>query len=89
MSCHRSEDTPGLPSRLPEMRSNFNTLLMVLAVLDIMIVIISIWDHSAVKIFQLHLELYVYMFPYFWYPLKEKFIFFLYSTLTWAGGLNH
>ena len=66
-------NTPGLLLRLPEMRSNFNSLLMVLAVLDLMIVIISIWDHSAVKVFHLQPELYVYIFPHFWYPLKETF----------------
>ena len=59
------------------MRSIFNSLLMSLAVLDIIVVIISIWDNSLIKIFHVYSELYLNSFPYIWYPIKEMSKLFL------------
>ena len=53
------------------MRSNFNHLLVALAVLDIAYVTTGIWDYSCVKVFNIQLTLYTYIFPHFWYPLKN------------------
>ena len=58
------------------MRSIFNSLLLCLAVLDIIVVIISIWDNSLIKIFNVYSELYLNSFPYIWYPIKEIFEYF-------------
>ena len=58
-------------TRKPEMRSNFNSLLVALALLDIGVVVTSIWDYSLVKMFRSDPILYTYMFPHFWYPLKN------------------
>ena len=54
------------------MRSNFNSLLLALAMLDNMVVIISIWDNSVVKIFHVYFEFYIYMFPSVWFPIKVR-----------------
>ena len=53
------------------MRYTFNSLLVALALLDIGVVVTSIWDYSLVKMFRTNPVLYTYMFPYFWYPLKN------------------
>ena len=53
------------------MRSNFNSLLVALAILDIGVVVTSIWDYSLVKMFRTNPVIYTYMFPHFWYPLKN------------------
>ena len=57
--------------RQPGMRSNFNQLLVGLAVLDIAYVAACIWDYSIVKVFNFHPTTYNYIFPYFWYPMKN------------------
>ena len=57
--------------RQPEMRSNFNQLLVALAVLDIAYVGTGIWDYSCVKVFNIQHMLYAYIFPHFWYPMKN------------------
>ena len=57
--------------RQPEMRSNFNSLLVVMAILDIGVVVTSIWDYSLVKLFTITPIIYTYIFPYVWYPLKN------------------
>ena len=49
---------------------------------------ISIWDNSLVKIFHVYSDLYLYSFPYIWYPIKEmskysRISFFLSSKLFW------
>ena len=33
--------------------------------------VISIWDNSLVNIFHVYSDLYLYSFPYIWYPIKE------------------
>jgi len=53
------------------MRSNFNSLLVVMAILDIGVVVTSIWDYSLVKLFTNTPIIYTYIFPYVWYPLKN------------------
>jgi hypothetical protein len=53
------------------MRSNFNQLLVALAVLDIAFVATGIWDYSFVKVFNFSPTIYTYIFPYFWYPIKN------------------
>ena len=53
------------------MRSNFNQLLVGLAVLDIAYVLACIWDFSFVKVFHFHPTAYTYIFPYIWYPMKN------------------
>ena len=57
--------------RQPEMRSNFNQLLVALAVLDIAYVATGIWDYSCVKVFNIQNVVYAFLFPHFWYPLKN------------------
>ena len=57
--------------RHPEMRSNFNQLLVTLAVLDIAYVATGIWDYSCVKVFNIQNMVYAFIFPYFWYPMKN------------------
>ena len=58
-------------SRQPEMRSNFSSLLLALAMLDIIVILISIWDNTVIKIFHIYSELYIKIFPYIWFPIKE------------------
>ena len=53
------------------MRSNFNQLLVALAVLDIAYVATGIWDYSCVKVFNMQNTVYAYIFPHFWYPMKN------------------
>ena len=53
------------------MRSSFNILLLTLAVVDTLFLVMCIWDYSVIKVWEIHLELYVYLFPYFWYPWKN------------------
>ena len=53
------------------MRSNFNQLLVALAVLDIAYVATGIWDYSCVKVFNMQNTAYAYIFPHFWYPMKN------------------
>ena len=33
--------------------------------------ILGIWDYSLVKVFEVELTMYVYLFPHFWYPCKN------------------
>ena len=53
------------------MRSNFNQLLVALAVLDIAYVATGIWDYSFVKVFNIQNMVYSILFPHFWYPMKN------------------
>ena len=53
------------------MRSNFNQLLITLAVLDIAYVATGIWDYSFVKVFNIQNVVYSFLFPHFWYPMKN------------------
>ena len=53
------------------MRSNFSSLLLALAILDIIVILISIWDNTVIKIFHIYSESYIKIFPYFWFPIKE------------------
>jgi hypothetical protein len=53
--------------RTPDMKSTFHQSLLTLAVLDIMYLSIIICDHSL----DLDSQLYVYMFPYFFHPMKN------------------
>ena len=53
------------------MRSNFNFLLMTLAVLDTIFLVMCICDYSFMKVWGLHMTAYVYIFPYLWYPGKN------------------
>ena len=39
--------------------------------------VISIWDNSLVNIFHVYSDLYLYSFPYIWYPIKEMSRFIL------------
>ena len=53
------------------MRSNFSSLLLALALLDIIVILISIWDNTVIKIFHIYSEFYIKIFPYIWFPIKE------------------
>ena len=53
------------------MKSSFNVLLTILALLDTMFLVMCIWDYSCMKVWGLHLTAYVYLFPYLWYPCKN------------------
>ncbi|XP_023346387.1 FMRFamide receptor isoform X2 [Eurytemora carolleeae] len=55
----------------PEMKSSFNQLLITLSILDLCYLIMTVWDYSAIKVFKYEPVVYVYMFPYFWYPVKN------------------
>ena len=57
--------------RQPEMVSNFNQLLVALAALDIVYVTTGIWDYACVKVFNIQHEVYSFIFPHFWYPVKN------------------
>ena len=39
--------------------------------LDIIVILISIWDNTVIKIFHIYSELYIKIFPYIWFPIKE------------------
>ena len=67
------------------MRSSFNQLLITLSVLDIMFVTSSIWEYAMVKVWGIHLTIYIYIFPYLWYPMKNitmSWITFLVSAIA-------
>jgi hypothetical protein len=51
----------------PDMKSTFHQSLLTLAVLDIMFLGILICDYSL----DFHSQIYVYMFPYFFNPMKN------------------
>ena len=53
------------------MKSTFNWLLLILAVLDTIFLAMCIWDYSCLKVWGINLTIYVYMFPYLWYPGKN------------------
>ena len=57
--------------RITKVHTSFDQLLICLAVLDSLYVITCIWDYSCIKVWSIHLTLYVYSFPYFWYPGKN------------------
>ena len=57
--------------RQPEMRSSFNQLLVVLALLDTVFLVTSIWDSSFMKIYEFNSEIYAFIFPKFWWPMRN------------------
>ena len=57
--------------RQPEMRSSFNQLLVVLAVLDTVFLVTSIWDFSFMKIYEFNSLIYSFLFPKFWWPMRN------------------
>ena len=52
-------------------RSTFHYLLIVLAVVDSLCLVSLIVDHSMVGVWGIRPVVYVYILPYFWYPLKN------------------
>ena len=65
--------------RRPEMRSTFHQSLITLAAIDSMILIIALSDYSI----DLTDRLYVYMFPYFLYPMRH--VLFSWETFLIMG----
>ena len=57
--------------RQQQQRSTFHHLLAVLAVVDILCLVTFMVDHSMVGVWRIRPEVYLYILPYFWYPVKN------------------
>ena len=45
---------------------------------------LGIWDYSLVKVFEVELTMYVYLFPHFWYPCKNILMSWTtFLTISW------
>ena len=53
------------------MRNVFHSLLVMLALVDLMLILLAILDHSIVRAFDVHFNLYYLAFPSIIYPLHN------------------
>ena len=57
-----------------EMRNSFNTLIVVLTVVDSLLCIFLMTDFTFARAFQLHTVIYTLMYPWFIYPLTNTML---------------
>ena len=57
-----------------EMRNSFNTLIVVLTVVDSLLCLFLMTDFTFARAFQLHTVIYTWMYPWFIYPLTNTML---------------
>ena len=57
-----------------EMRNSFNALIVVLTVVDSLLCLFLMTDFTFARAFQLHTVIYIFMYPWFIYPLTNTML---------------